>query len=792
MLSALLAAACLAASPGAAAEPDAGAASIPVLAADEDRAVATGSYEDALAAHKGRYELNPTPANAYLFARIDYDRVRARGVVHRALKAGSSLAGLRWLRTLFRAEDLAAAGRHEAALAEIDASPDWRELDTMMASKARISLLLAMGRLDEAERAAWAEADWSEPGLHSLRIGVRFLQGDMREVDALTALPPDAAPHAYALSARASYLARIGKRTQARELWKRIVQSPRDFYGWDEAKMDALSLLGHGNAAAVQAAAVLALDPGSDSARAQLAAHDLEFGRVERAEKLAREALAKNPRSIPALGLVGSLEFRHGRYRDALLLNDRALDLAPGLVELWVARAAIHSHMGSRDLQRRSMERAARINPAHPYYLHESARMHMDAGEWEKALAAFTILLAQEEPGFDEYRGFGRCSVGSNRLEQGLAALERAKELADTAERKKAVDKDVAWANGFLQETSERYPRDAAAAVVKLKPARYLDDAPLAVYREGSRLAVGTPWGKVVSRWTTEGNASRRTRWAPGGTGVYALVNNRIDFLDLKTGSTRTIVAELPAHTAFSDAFPESRYFETFAFSPNGKHLYVLSREKKRGRDVAKALLDYTAEDKAPRVLLSREEIAFLQADPVSGRLLISGGGNLRMDLAAGTTVEFPIVGCHTDDLDYSPGGERLACVAMDAKGPEAKEILLYDIATRKKVPLEIAGKGAAWSPDGQFLAYVWRGRQLRVLELKTGKVTAYDIAHRRDHLLPSASPGGTGTRWSADGRFIHCTLGGDLTTLIVDRRDKTAWTKAGAYDEFEWSPAKP
>lgn len=90
------------------------------------------------------------------------------------------------------------------------------------------------------------------------------------------------------------------------------------------------------------------------------------------------------------------------------------------------------------------------------------------------------------------------------------------------------------------------------------------------------------------------------------------------------------------------------------------------------------------------------------------------------------------------------------------------------------------------------------------MLELKTAKVTAYDIGHELDHFLPYAAAGGGGTRWSADGRFIHCRLGpargkrrgrwgqlsGEPTTLIVDQRGKSAWTQSGSLDTFEWAPS--
>lgn len=663
-----------------------------------DEAVAAGHYESTLELYQSRYETDPTSGNAYLFARIDYNRVRSRETVDRAMRAGSKLPGLLWLKTLHRAEDLSASGKYEAAFELIDASTEGSALDAMGVRKARIALLLGMGRLDEAHRAAEdaRRADWSDPGVHSLRLGVAYLRGDWAEVQSLTQLTPGNTDYAYALLAKAAYLSATGKKVEARENWNKVLASSRDFYDWEEARMQALSSLGDREGAAKQAMTVLALDPGSAAAQVQLASYALWSRNIPEGERMARAALEKNPRSLSALGLMASIEFGHGRYRDAILLYNRAIDLAPGLTWAWVARAAAFSHMGSRMRQRKSLARAEKINPADPYLLSELGRLHMDAGEYEQGLGAFKTLISQEEPGIEVYRGYGRCSVGANRLEQGLAAYERALELAETPEQKKTVKDDIAWANGYLREAAERYPRDATARVERVKVTTYLEGAPAAVYRERHPLVVGTPWGALLARWDTEGASSRQALWARSGTGVYALTDNRIDFLDLKTGATHTVVAEVPMQTAFSDELPRSRYLSSFALAPNGKHLYVLANETKRGKVQAAQILDYTAEKKKPREVFRRDEIAFMQADPVSGRLLIAGGGNLRMDLAAGTTEEFPLVGCNTSDLDYSPGGERMACVAVDAKGPETNEIILYDIATRKKVPLEIAGQGVS------------------------------------------------------------------------------------------------
>lgn len=783
-----------------------GHAALQAVYQDDAMPASAGNYESLHELFRTRYEAEPTPVNAYLFARIDYDRVRAHDVIDRALRGGSNHPGLSAMKILHRAEDLAAAGKYEAALALIDASTETARTEPATTVRMRIGMLAGMGKLDEANaiaQAAWRK-EQTDPGLHGLLLELAYARGDRAEYGSLLTLTPGATDFAYAVMARAAELDARGKAAESRELRKRVLGMPRDFYGWDAARMQAMISLGDWEGAGRIAVALRDLDPGDSSARATLAAYALWSGNAAEGEKMAREALAKNPRSLWALEQLASVEFRHGRYRDAVLLYDRALEQAPGVPRLWIARAAAFSHMGDRAAQKRSLARASRIDTDDPYLLSELGRMHMDAGEYAEGLEAYRALISREAPGLEDWRGFGRCSVGANRLEQGLAAFERALELAETPEQKKLVKEDIAWADGYLREAAARYPRDAAARVEKVAVRSYLDDAPLAAYRKGGEIFFGRPWGARVARWATEGAASRQLLWSPGGGGVYALVDNRIDFRDLKTGATHTVVAEVPTQVALSDELPRARYIVSFTLAPNGKHLYALAQETKRGSTRAHVVLDYTAEEEKPREAFRRDTISYMKADPVTGRLLIAGGGNLRLDLSAGTTEAFPLVGCYPTDMDYSPGGERMTCAAVDAKGPETNEIILYDIATRKKVPLEIAGKGAAWSPDGQRLAYVWRGRQLRVLELRTEKVTAYDIGHRPDRLAPHAVEGGADTRWSADGRFIHFLLDaekgkltrnwygelGEPTTVVVDLRDKVAWKMSGAFGQFEWAPA--
>ncbi|MCM2304993.1 MAG: hypothetical protein NDJ72_09840, partial [Elusimicrobia bacterium] len=198
------------------------------------------------------------------------------------------------------------------------------------------------------------------------------------------------------------------------------------------------------------------------------------------------------------------------------------------------------------------------------------------------------------------------------------------------------------------------------------------------------------------------------------------------------------------------------------------------------------------------RLLHRRTYMRYLMSARPAGKLFVFGGGNLRIDPSSGPALAYPLVGCNSE-FQPSPDGKAMVCVSADAKTPENGELYLYEIDAAKKTPLEVSGRRPAWSPDGRSIAYVWRDRELRVLDLGAKSVAAYALPFERDELAAIRWEADARTEWSRDGRFIYLTVGPALgppedsaksrTSVVVDLEKKTAWMRPGPMPTFDWAP---
>jgi WD40 repeat protein len=133
--------------------------------------------------------------------------------------------------------------------------------------------------------------------------------------------------------------------------------------------------------------------------------------------------------------------------------------------------------------------------------------------------------------------------------------------------------------------------------------------------------------------------------------------------------------------------------------------------------------------------------------------------------------------------LSFSPGGNLLAVTGLSfqasaaGKGGTTNRLVFWDLATRKPVHLlseaSVNGRdGAAlsttiFSPDGQHLGIGYSNGRLKVLDIRTGKVSL--------ELMVSEKPEddfGIGVTFSADGRWLAAGGISGSNLLLVDLTD--------------------
>lgn len=736
-----------------------------------------GNFESVLWEYWERYESTPTAQNAYLLARLDDNRPRAMEIVDKAVRAGGLHPGLDWLKTERRAAALAYNGKYEKALDLIDSSADGRKVDPCGVKKVRAGLLISMGRLAEAwkETAEAGRLEPYEPALTTLRAGIAALLGDknLLSIELTTGPYMALGRFAYADAARGYQDNLTGNHEGAMEHYREALKHPRDALGWHSARAAAYDSLGQPDHALVEAQAALNLDPFDDSARLRVASALPQ----DKAEAAIAEVYDRNPRGYEVLMWMGYQHFSRGRFREAEALFGRALEYAPGISDIWAARGAVRTHLGDKKGAWNDLRRAQDLAPFNAIVNRELGRDAMNHGRFEDCLLYFRRFVETGQDAVEALTGYGRCSIGTANYEQAVAAYEKAFKLSDSFAAGRDAAGNKAWAAAQLREISERYPNDEGVATIALKKV----DAVTA--------EKGVPETVEYPRWTKDGRAVFYT--VPGG----------IKRLDLMTAATTYVWRGLPSDAREKGLSGLDASGE-MVVSDDGRTLYALLFEFERGRPRSMRLSVIDAATGAERPLHRQRMMRKLERD-ARGRLFVFGGGNLRLDPATnGQPEPWETVGCLMD-IAVSPDGERIVCVTANASGPENGELVLYDLAAKKRTYLKAAGRRPSWSPDGKTIAYVWRERELRTIDPLTQKVLSYLNPFDVERITPDKPSRDEATIWSPDGRFVHFTIGrppkkdrfdwAGRRSIIADLGKRKTWVHEDTIPNFQWtSAAKP
>ncbi|HEY5298619.1 MAG TPA: tetratricopeptide repeat protein [Verrucomicrobiae bacterium] len=152
---------------------------------------------------------------------------------------------------------------------------------------------------------------------------------------------------------------------------------------YDQAEDDYLKILRH--------------DENNGLVLANLAAIELEQGKLDEAEKHIDAALAKNPNDAYNLATLGYLKFRQGKYDDALNALSRAATLDPQNPEIENYLGVTLGHKGLRTQAETALRKAIQIDPnygpAHNnlaviYLTQNPPLVELARWHYEKALAA--------------------------------------------------------------------------------------------------------------------------------------------------------------------------------------------------------------------------------------------------------------------------------------------------------------------------------------------------------------------------------------------------------------------
>ncbi|UPT75091.1 MAG: tetratricopeptide repeat protein [Elusimicrobiota bacterium] len=393
--------------------------------------IGEGRYAEALTFFQGLYEREPSGFHAWLFARIDEDRVRAGETVDRALREGRTHPGIEWLATSRRAADLALEGKIEEALKLVEGSTAGARIDPASVFQERAGYAAMIGNLDKAlsliKRAR--RLDPMDPGIHSDLVAILRLRGDVGEMTEEIRNPPRYRRYSYIGAAEATLSANLGDRQSALEAWRRVLELPLDPYGLRSARAHAYEALGDHAAAVEEIKAEARLLRHGIAHRIYLA-FDLMARDRSAAEAAIQSEYERNPRLFETIRAMAWVDFCRGRYRESADLYTRALALAPGEPDLWVARAAVRMRQGANDLAEKDLSRALKLYDRNPGALRELGRIHLDAGDWTRCERDFSTLALAEDPEPEDLRLYSRCSRGSGHAERGIAALDKALENA--------------------------------------------------------------------------------------------------------------------------------------------------------------------------------------------------------------------------------------------------------------------------------------------------------------------------------------------------------------------------
>lgn len=162
------------------------------------------------------------------------------------------------------------------------------------------------------------------------------------------------------------------------------------------------------------------------------AAAALNANRVPEAGELLRERLARHPTDVAALRMLAEANARLLRYRDAQVLLERCLTLAPGFDAARHNYATVLNREGRAAQALQQCTKLLAKEPHNPGYRSLLAAISANLGNYEDAIAAYASVLAQHPRQPKLWTSYGHALRTTGRIPECISAYRRALSMQPT------------------------------------------------------------------------------------------------------------------------------------------------------------------------------------------------------------------------------------------------------------------------------------------------------------------------------------------------------------------------
>ena len=138
--------------------------------------------------------------------------------------------------------------------------------------------------------------------------------------------------------------------------------------------------------------------PDADSEKMAGAATLIQAGKLDAAEALLWDVLAKHPENAEALNLLGSIRLRQKRFAESETLLRRAINLAPGLLPAHMNLAKVFHAQAETDKEVAELLEAARLAPGDAEVNCSLAAAYLKQNDFHLALDALERISGTRRP----------------------------------------------------------------------------------------------------------------------------------------------------------------------------------------------------------------------------------------------------------------------------------------------------------------------------------------------------------------------------------------------------------